>query len=389
MVAISLSSPSPRTAPPSENASTGLVVPLERDFAKVPHAVSNRTQRKEGGGYVLSARAVGLYAEIRKHCHRQQSKLGGLSCEVSTERLARAIGVEVRRTRQLVRQLEEQGVITVRVGEGFRGVNVFGIVLPVPQGLPAAPKPRRTPAIPCTDVPRQENAGDVRRSGFEVRGVSDFHNPTPGAVAGPPARELSAPVPGAPFAPAPAARATKRAGGGVIARDVPAGAWLTTSSDWQSVLGRQLRTDLPGLPPDVVAYAADELRAALADAALGGEPVRNRYRYALHVARKRWAEIRAEAGRAFSSSSARPKTSEPARPCEDTSAVASTEASKIDTAEPCKHGKRPDERCTVCDDASKDAACAFLRAGQRAAALGRLQSGSCRVVQLHDASRRD
>jgi hypothetical protein len=392
----------------------------ESDFSIVPHAVATRSQRREGGGFTISARAVGLYAQIRKHCHRQRKVRGGASCEVSLALLAAAAGVKPRQARNLRRQLVEQGMIVVDLEGGFHGVNVYHLVLPVPPAVEAllpgrqarTPGPHYvvTPATPALSHPRQDFAAAVDLGvDFDV-GVSGLLEPTPetGSGAGSSGPALSAAEPPAAPALRPSGRGAKagpgparaghddddkgRAGEAKIARGMPAAVagddeklrarlsagtgrvvelWPHDDEKRRQVLERFLRQEFPGIPDQVVRKTLEAWRAARLEQATGGARVRSAWRYCAKVA----ARILGAAGGLPGPVSGPPAGAAPgagvflgsklgpnhgpALSQGEPTAVASSNSSEIDT---CKHGHSLDEECRTCD---RTAPTAFLRALRR------------------------
>jgi hypothetical protein len=193
----------------------------------------------------------------------------------------------------LLRQLQDVGLISVELGADFRGTNTFRLQA-IPGQLPVRRDPGNSAVAVAPPDPRQNTAADVRRVPLTLQLPSAFPEPTPGSGAG-----ASGPAPSAagkepPAAPAPRApggRKSTAAGEAKTAKVIPL--WDAKSADWQSVLRRHLNVELPGIPPELVAYALEQLRAAKADEAAGGAKVRSPGRYVLAVAKKHWGGFQA------------------------------------------------------------------------------------------------
>lgn len=406
VVALALNGPPAPTAPRARPAK-------ESDFSIVPHAVAHRSQRREEGGFTISARAVGLYAVIRKHCFRQARARDGKSCEVSVATLAAAAGVKVRQARNLRAQLVQQGIITVELERGKHGTNVYHLVLPVPPaveqllpGRPArTPGPHYvvTPALPPNSHPGKKLPPPLDLGvGFDLD-VEVSSQPTPERLSGAGTSGPALSAAERPAAPGlhasgtraqhPAAPGARRDDDTAAPRAVEAGGasrvpaqkhrddvkttrrvvelWPDDDDKRRDVMTRFLRLEYPGIPDATVVKTLDALRAAQRDAASGGRPVRSPWRYCAKVAARILAQARALSGPVLRGSGGpepaagvflRPATTAgngPALSQGEHNAALSTEASKIDT---CPHGVSLDEECPTCDHR---APLCFLRAVRR------------------------
>jgi len=262
-----------------------------RSWSQLPDQIGAASQRRTGGGFNLSARAVLLYGAIQRCCRNQQHHRDGVSCGVSLRFLGAVVGVQLRQTRNLLRQLEELQLVAVDVGNDFRGCNTFRL-LPVPLQLRER-LPRPTPAVRALGDPRQNTAADTTRDSRILKSGLDLPEPTPGSGAGPSGPAPSAagiPPPAAPAPRAPGARKPRStsnpAGEGKTAKVIPL--WDARSADWEQVVRRHLGNELPGIPESLALYALEQIRVARAEAAVGGTPLRNPLRYAVAVAKRHW-----------------------------------------------------------------------------------------------------
>lgn len=276
-----------------ERPPTARPVTQPRSWTQVPDQVGAASQRRpaELGGFNLSARAVLLYGAIKRCCRNQQHHRDGASCGVSLALLGAMIGVKVRQTRNLVRQLEAVGLIALDVAQDFRGTNTFR-VLPVPAELPTRSTPAKAAPVLALLDPRQKSADETRRALSSSQLPSAFPKPTPerqrGAGASGPALPAADNPPAAQPGRAPGGRKgqSKAAHEGKNAKIRPL--HDAAGEEFERVLRRHLRIELPAIPDELLAYALAQLRAAKADEALGGASVRNPLRYALAVAKKHW-----------------------------------------------------------------------------------------------------
>lgn len=411
--------------------------PVESDFSIVPHAVANRSQRREEGGFTISARAVGLYAQVRKYCHRQRRSTGGTSCEVSMRMLAAAAGVKVRQARNLRAQLVEQGILRVEMECGIHGTNRYHLVLPIPaaveQLLPG--RPARVPGPHYVVSPAQPGSSDPRQDfaaaldlGFDLAlGVSDLLKPKPetenrsGAGASGPALSAADTPPAAPSrrpgagkGQNQAVRAARRddgrstAGcGGRSAKTAPTNKrndvvnitprdtgnvielWPRDDEKRAPYLDRFIRGKFPGIPDQVVAKTLEAWRNARLEQASGGKRVRSAWRYCTKVA----ARILAQAGGVPAGVSRGAGAAKPAaavflvpksttdngpalsqgEPIADLTSV----ASKIDT---CRHGITLDGDCRICDHTAPTSIQRILRRQQTRPGRGTIHATRIALV---------
>lgn len=369
MVAFSLqASPLPPLPPPGPpEARPG----PKQKVSITPREVHRASQRLDVGGFRQSARAGSLYSEIQGWCHDQRRHLGGAACEVSMERMAEAIGVRVRQTCNLLRQLRDNGFVRGEIGKGFRGVNRLELVLPAPVLAPVpARHPRNGGRAAAPMRPTQKIADD----GVAVEVQKLKNNTGSGAGASRPAPSAAGETapPSAPAGCPPGGGTTRSTPGseGQKAKPAPKPAtgklgrpvihlWDVQSADWQTVVTRHLNIELPGIPADLLAYALDQVRAAKCDQAAGGAPVRNPYRYAVAVAKKKWGGFTENKTKQNAAGGAGARAAAATTRCLTMTIQNDGNSPVVD---PCGHGFGVHENCSICDHTAP--AC-FRRAASR------------------------